>query len=130
MSEEEKQMTRKIKQTMVAQGDVLIVRVSDVAEPTGAPIARDPDGAVVLQRGEVTGHRHAIYGSPHVAFFRDDGLARGVPSDLYIGHLKISGEAADLKHEEHGTITLEPGTYVVRRQTEYPAREHRRVVAD
>lgn len=116
--------------TQYAQGDVLITRVADVAAPSGETVARDPDGAVVLQRGEVTGHRHAFYGSPHVALFRDLAIAHGVPADLYVGHVKIADASADLIHEEHATIALDPGTYEIRRQTEYPLREHRRIVAD
>lgn len=118
------------KQQFYAQGDVLLERVKDVPAPSGTPIGRDPDAAVVLARGEVTGHRHAFYGSPHVAMFRDDALARDIPADLYIGHIKVAGGGAELRHEEHDTIALDPGTYSVRRQREYPARDGRRVVAD
>ena len=99
---------------LYAQGDVLIERV-DAAPEDGTPIARDPDGAVVLARGEITGHRHAIYGSPNVAMFRDDALARAMPN-LYIGNLKIVGDGVVVKHEEHAPIDLPPGDYVVRQQ--------------
>ena len=109
-----------------AQGDILLERVDDAE--AGKPINVDPDHAVVLARGEVTGHRHAFYGGG-ATMFRDDGLARDIPSDLYIGHVKITAPTADLKHEEHGTITLETGTYRVRRQREFSAGEAR-LVAD
>ncbi len=109
-----------------AQGDIILERVADAA-PSGAPVAPDPDGAVVLARGEVTGHRHAFYGG-QVAMFRDDALARDIPRDLYIGHIRIGGQdPAALKHEEHDTIALEPGTYRVRRQREYDMGEARLV---
>src|SRR5262245_11092451 len=39
-----------------AQGDLVLERVEDQPR-TGKLVARDPDGAVVLARGEVTGHR-------------------------------------------------------------------------
>lgn len=110
-----------------AQGDVLIERVADTNEP-GTPVARDPDGAVVLQRGEVTGHRHAFYGG--ATLFRDEALARDMPADLYIGHVKVADGGAVLLHEEHSDIELPPGVYRVRRQKEYPARERARVVQD
>jgi hypothetical protein len=42
-----------------------------------------------------------------------------VPPALYIGHLTISAPSADLRHEEHATITLPAGTYRVRRQQEW-----------
>lgn len=108
-----------------AQGDILIERVGDVE--AGDPINVDPDHAIVLARGEVTGHRHAFYGG--ATMFRDDALARDVPSDLYIGHVKVTAPTADLKHEEHDTITLKAGTYRVRRQREFSAGEAR-LVAD
>ncbi|MBX9587872.1 MAG: hypothetical protein K2X43_01115 [Hyphomonadaceae bacterium] len=115
-------------QKFYAQGDVILERVPD-APASGTPIKPDPDKAVVLARGEVTGHRHAFYGG-NVAMFRDDALARGVPSELYIGHIKIGGsKPVELKHEEHDTIKLPPGNYRVRRQREFDAGEAR-VVAD
>jgi hypothetical protein len=102
-----------------AQGDVLFERVEDVAEVSGEAVARDPDGAVVVARGEVTGHRHAFYGSPHVAMFRDDGLAREMPKETYLGHVKIGSGGADLLHEEHGPVSLPEGTYRVRQQRRF-----------
>ena len=111
---------------LFAQGDVILERVAD-ATPT-TPTNVDPDGAVVLARGEVTGHRHAFYSN--AVMFRDDALARGMPAELYLGHVKIAAkEGAALRHEEHDTITLPPGTYRVRRQREWDANEAR-IVAD
>lgn len=115
-----------------AQGDILIERVvsrKSKANQEIKPINVDPDGAVVLARGEVTGHRHAFYNSG-VTMFRDDAIARdmNVPDMLYVGSLKIEAPSA-LKHEEHDTIALEPGEYIVRRQREFDA-EAARIVAD
>lgn len=112
--------------TFYAQGDILLQLVDDV-KPTEA-VNIDPDGAVVLARGEVTGHRHAFYGGG-VVMFRDDGLARDVPAELYIGHIKVADATAELRHEEHDTVTLPKGTYIVRRQREWTM-ESARVVAD
>jgi hypothetical protein len=111
---------------LYAQGDIIIERVADAG--AGAPTGIDPDGAVVLARGEVTGHRHAFYGGG-VTLFRDDALARDVPAALYIGHVKIDVDGAALKHEEHATIDLPAGTYRIRRQREWTM-EAARVVAD
>lgn len=109
-----------------AQGDIILELVADVE--SAAPINIDPDKAVVLARGEVTGHRHAFYAG--AVMFRDDALARDVPAQLYLGHVKIAEkDGADLKHEEHGTIHLPKGTYRVRRQREFDAGEAR-IVAD
>ena len=76
---------------MYAQGDLLIERVDDL-EPSGTLISRDATGATVLAEGEFTGHRHAIF--DRVAMFRDDALALDVPSDLYVGHIKVQGGSA------------------------------------
>jgi len=116
-----------MKPTFYAQGDIILERVADALPKTLIPV--DPDGAVVLARGEVTGHRHAFYGSG-VTMFRDDGLARDMPAELYVGHINIAKGGADLKHEEHATIALDPGTYRVRRQREWTAADQIRVVAD
>lgn len=109
-----------------AQGDILIERVADAVE--SEPINVDPDGAVVLARGEVTGHRHAFYAG--AMMFRDDALARDIPAELYLGHVKIAAKGgAELRHEEHDTIKLPKGTYRIRRQREFDAGEAR-LVAD
>lgn len=108
------------------QGDLLIEEVEDIS-PSGDNIPPEKDGAFVLAHGEVTGHRHAFY--EQVTMFRDDALARDIPDNLYIGHVKINKPKADLKHEEHDTISLKKGTYRIRRQREYDAGEVR-LVAD
>jgi hypothetical protein len=103
---------------LYAQGDVLLERVADTPV-SGQTIRPDSDGAAVLARGEVTGHRHAVHGGS-VAMYRDDALARDIPPELYVCHIKIGGAApAELRHEEHDTISLRPGTYRVRRQREF-----------
>lgn len=66
------------------QGDLCITRLS--AEPAKKlsrlqPIKHQRDGSLRILEGELSGHHHAIYGSRHLARFRDDGLAR----DLTVG---------------------------------------------
>ena len=48
--------------------------------------------------------------------YRDDALAREIPSGLYVGHVQVNSPTARLEHEEHAPITLPQGTYRVRRQ--------------
>jgi hypothetical protein len=98
---------------LYAQGDLLIERVRDL-EPSGKIIAPPKDNITVLAEGEVTGHRHAIH--QHVVMFRDDNLARDMPHQLYVGHIKVADGPVHLNHEEHDAITLSEGTYRVRRQ--------------
>ena len=115
---------------LYAQGDMLLERVDDIdtAKVTARPVAADADGAVVIGRGEVTGHRHAFHGG--VDMFRADALAADMPAELYVGHVTVTGDGADLVHEEHGTIRLPKGTWRVRRQREFDPRIKARVVAD
>jgi hypothetical protein len=90
------------------QGDVLIRRVAAI--PAGlVPVPLD-NGRVILAYGEVTGHAHAVVGD--VGFFAAD------LEDLEQRFLRIEADAR-VVHEEHGTITLSPGNYEVRRQREY-----------
>jgi len=115
-----------------AQGDVLLLPVADVARADAHP---EPDRAVILAEGEHTGHRHAFYGG--AMMFRDDALARDVPSELYIGHIKIAPGGATLEHGpgpgqrgDHDPIKVPTGTYIALRQREYTGREHGRPVED
>jgi len=108
------------------QGDILLERVPDAK--VGEKIDADPDGATVLARGEVTGHRHRFALEDRVTMFRDGSLA-GIATELYIGHIKIGKSGATLLHEEHAPIELTPGTYRVRRQREWNAAAVR-IVAD
>jgi hypothetical protein len=105
---------------MFAQGDLLIERVADV-EPSGTVLEPDATGACVLAEGELTGHRHAIY--DRVTMFRDDALAREVPTGLYVGHVKVVGGSALIHHQEHAPVSLTEGTYRVRRQRELEPRD-------
>lgn len=107
-----------------AQGDLLIERVPDV-EPSGSMIPGRWGEGYVLAEGEATGHMHAVRN--HIMFFRDDGLARDIPANLYIGHVKVGSDAARIDHDEHDTIMLGPGTYRVRRQRELDPSEVRLV---
>ena len=120
--------------TFFFQGDVCIESV-EPTPPRGSLVAPASDGAIVLAEGEATGHRHAFYGD-NVTLFRDDGLARDIPAKLYVGHISIEGDSAELKHEEHDTIVLPKGTYRIRLQREFedtsvgPSRWNDRLVSD
>jgi len=113
-------------QEFYAQGDLLIERVNDVT-PTGSSVQPALIGACVLLEGERTGHHHAI--NECVTMFRDDGLARDIPTGLYIGHVRVDQANARVVHEEHAPISLPPGTYRVRRQRELEPKDAR-LVAD
>lgn len=109
-----------------AQGDLLIERVGDM-RPSGTIVEPGGTGVTVLAEGEATGHRHAIH--DRVTMFRDDSLARDIPSGLYVAHVHVDGPFARIEHEEHAAITLAKGTYRVRRQRELEPIDAR-IVAD
>jgi len=109
-----------------AQGDLLIERVADVV-PSGTVEENAEGVAVVLLEGEASGHHHAI--RERVTMFRDDRLARDIPSGLYVGHVRVGSAYARVTHDEHAPLTLPRGTYRVRRQRELGPRDAR-VLAD
>jgi hypothetical protein len=101
------------------QGDVLIMGVETI--PDGLSEIPRENGRVVLARGEVTGHAHAI-DSEHALFLAAD------LDEMTDRFLQVEQDAW-VDHEEHGTIPLPAGNYIVRRQREY-APEAIRIVAD
>jgi hypothetical protein len=98
---------------LFAQGDLLIERVEECAV-SGHIVSPAATGETILAEGEATGHHHALRDS--IVLFRDDSLARDIPSGLYVAHMRIEADTARLTHPEHGAITIPQGTYRVRRQ--------------
>ncbi len=103
------------------QGDVLIERVESLPART----AKRPteSGRVILAHGEVTGHAHEI-AKPKLASLHDIQEAMRLLGDtdgaevMTRAGLVIERETA-VVHQEHSTIPLAKGTYVVTRQREY-----------
>ena len=91
------------------QGDVLIVKVEQ--EFDGAN-----EQSAILAYGEATGHHHKLEGT--VEIVREQGE---------ISMFRVV-EATPLTHQEHATITVEPGVYRVIRQREYQRGEIQRVL--
>lgn len=115
---------------MYRQGDVVIIPVDEfpgVVAEKETKVQRDK-GRVVLAYGEVTGHAHAI-AEPQAELWTftgsDDNAAPGNDND----RLLVCLDEVALGHEEHDTIKLPAGLYVVRRQREYGP-EELRTVAD
>lgn len=103
------------------QGDVIIIRATAKAKTAEHKVVPREGGRVVLAHGEVTGHAHAIR-TPGVALLAREGISDRV---LTVGR----DLEALLEHEEHGSIALGPGTYIVRQQREWTG-EDERVVQD
>jgi len=98
------------------QGDVILVEVKAI--PKGAKDVT-PKGALVLAYGEVTGHAHK---------FKEDaeGL-RMYQADSGERYIHVAGITLDLVHEEHSTVRVPKGKYLVPNQVEYTPAELRRV---
>lgn len=102
---------------MFRQGDVLIVPAEKI--PVGVEPVKREGGRVILAHGEVTGHAHAI---------KDKRAALFLDPKLMAVFMHISGDApVALEHDEHDTIQVPPGDYLVIRQREYSPEEIRNV---
>lgn len=106
------------------QGDVCFEPVTD-GRVAGRPVPPAADGGFVVALGELTGHKHAVYGAD-VEHFQSDTVPSANGADLIIGHIRIGPAGAVLRHEEHAPVTLPPGLYRVRRQREYDDRREAR----
>jgi hypothetical protein len=94
---------------MVRQGDVLLRKIKQI--PANAkPKVRD-NNRVILAYGEVTGHAHQI-ADPDTS---GAVLLTVAESATFLRLTK----KAQLIHEEHATIDLEPGAYEVVHQREW-----------
>lgn len=111
-----------MKSTLVARhGDVFIFKVNEEMD-----ISKDKFKAQkseILAYGEVTGHCHKLETKKE----GDLLVANGVLNDGIAFELKAEGT---LTHQEHDTITLEPGKYISIIQEEYDPVEETRKVMD
>jgi len=105
------------------QGDVAIFEASSIPEDA-KPVPNAIEGRIVLAYGEVTGHHHSIAVLDREA----ELLESQTTSDRFLRIMAASGVA--LTHQEHATIALPPGNYVVRQQREYVAPDIERKVMD
>ena len=100
-------------------GDVLCFRLE--AMPKGLKSVPPKTHRHVLAEGEVTGHAHVICDLEHCDLYAGENEA------LY---LEVRS-AVNLTHEEHKTLTIEPGAYRIGRVREVdPFAEEIRRVSD
>src|SRR5258708_31056527 len=81
------------------QGDVILKKITELH--AGVKKAKRDNGDIVLDYGEVTGHRHRIC-DVDAMFYEKDGMF----------YLKTD-KPVTLIHEEHNQITVEPGIWQV-----------------
>lgn len=84
----------------IRQGDVILLPTQQMQ---GKKLSH-----LVLAEGEVTGHKHRI----------SDGNAELYEHDRTF-YLRVLSDTATLSHEEHKTIQIPQGSWMVRIQREY-----------
>ena len=125
MSEKEK---KAVKYTKYQQGDVVMYRIEsnedfkkwrNTESGSNYPIVHytgQTNAKAVLAFGEVTGHTHRVDMSKmledvgvslHMNYQQEAG--KDVPKAF-----EVQGAPIEIQHEEHDTITLPPGQYVVK----------------
>lgn len=104
--------------TIFRQGDVCLLTVATI--PEGAKEQPAKGGKVILALGEATGHHHRfefLDTSQNVKLYVADGGAR---------YLHVES-GAQLLHEEHSTVDVPAGDYLLPSQVEYAPAELRQV---
>ncbi len=102
------------------QGDIYFTRVDNVPEKTTVV----EDG--VIARGEVTGHTHQLINKATAvlnAAVIANQLLKTEDNKLFV----YARQPAQIGHEEHTEIILEPGYWEVTRQREYTPQGLRQV---
>lgn len=80
------------------------------------PIKKDGEwqecNEITLALGEATGHHHTLYPNPGAIVER----MKGFNDVLYF---RVKNGTAQLRHQEHNTLEIGPGTYEIHREQEY-----------
>jgi predicted amidohydrolase len=97
----------------VRQGDVLLIPVDNV--PADAKRKRRTKRGIVLAEGEATGHAHVVT-EPSATEYHLKGRR-------YL----LAAEGVTIQHDEHDTLTLDPGAWEIIGQYEYAPEAIRRV---
>jgi len=75
-------------------------------------VDRDDRGRIVLAEGESTGHAHCVLDDPAMLFIGED------LDEMADRFLRVEADV-EVVHEEHDTITLPQGDWVIRNKREY-----------
>lgn len=103
---------------VLRQGDVALIAIDEI--PKDAKLEPSKGRKLILALGEATGHHHRfefLDTSHNVKLYVAAGGARYV-------HVTA---AAELLHEEHSTVEVPAGKYLLPRQVEYTPAELRQV---
>ena len=85
---------------ILQQGDVILEKVNEIK---GKKLDH-----LTLAKGEVTGHHHTIIEGEAELYEENDVL-----------YLRVLSDTATLTHQEHQTITIPKGDFIVRKIREY-----------
>ena len=97
------------------QGDVLLLKVNEEtfkANQLNHRINKHETRAV-LAEGEATGHYHAVY-MDDLLKEAEITLCKTAEYSRQNDGIIVTGAPVELRHEEHNTLTLEPGYYLQR----------------
>lgn len=98
--------------TAACQGDVSVFQ-ADNAKAATTPMPK----AVTVVRSEASSNTHVLH--PDGPCFFDYNNTSSV-MNLVLGTLTVpEGSKAILAHQEHGMLSIEPGTYTIGRQREF-----------
>mgnify|MGYP003149424723 CR=1 FL=1 len=102
------------------QGDVILRKISKEAfelNKLNHRVTKHDDRAL-LAEGEATGHAHAVY-MDDLLEGAEVTLCKQYESGRQNEGIIVTGNPVEIRHEEHNTITLEPGYYLQRIVKEY-----------
>jgi hypothetical protein len=95
----------------VRQGDLLFIPITNLAEEVSLSDERKVKNGVIAE-GEATGHHHRVA----EADLAEAEIYRHWNGQMY---MRVSEKGISIVHEEHNTVTLEPGEYTVHRAREF-----------
>ena len=104
--------------TVFRQGDVCLIAVESI--PADAKPETAAGAKVILALGEVTGHHHRF------EFMNTDHNVKLFKTDAGARYIDVTA-AAELLHEEHSTVQVPAGRYLLPTQVEYTPAELRQV---
>tara|TARA_Y100001938_G_C8095976_1_gene438167 strand:+ start:3857 stop:4282 length:426 start_codon:yes stop_codon:yes gene_type:complete len=121
--ESQKEQKPVVKYTKYQQGDVVMYRLEDSNQfekyksySNYAKYIGKTNENAILAFGEVTGHTHRVEMSK---MLENAGIKLHMENGRHAGKdvpraFEVTGSEVELEHEEHDTVTLPPGKYVVK----------------
>ena len=96
------------KPKLYRHGDLLIKQIDHI------PLTAKLLATSIIAEGEITGHNHKLYGSQQVYGTHSDKNFRIIEPTYFQAKEEIS-----LKHQEHDTLKISKGNYVILHEREH-----------